>query len=186
VVSDSTRNFVGRYPRIVAGSCLFVGGVLAAVFVPRSLQRLVIGTMIVAFGLVYVWTITTLPPRPLAVPGKTLTIRDQLKRNRTLYMRTFVPVALAWVVAVTLFHAPLPKWQEQGLCVGGVLVVAVVGFLLVKNGLKCPRCGSTFGKERIAKLGRWTMDTRGPEELWDACPHCGVSFDEPWPDKYVN
>jgi len=179
-VADSTGNFIKRHPRIVGGVGLSVGCVLAAIFVPRSLQNLALGAMIVAFGMLYVWSITTLPPRPLAAPSKALTIRDQLKRNRTLYMRSVVPVAIAWIAAITLYHAPLPKWQEQGLAIGGALVVVLVGSLLVKNGLKCPHCACNFGKERIAKLGRWSMDTRGAEEIWDSCPRCSVSFDEPY------
>jgi rubredoxin len=52
--------------------------------------------------------------------------------------------------------------------------------LFIRNRLCCPRCGTDFRQERFAKLGRWSMDPRGAEELWESCPQCGVSFDEPY------
>jgi uncharacterized C2H2 Zn-finger protein len=87
----------------------------------------------------------------------------------------------AWVAVVTLFVTDISKIEQQTLAVGGCLTLFLIAWLFVRNKLRCPRCGSDFRKERIAKLGRFSLDTRGAADLWDACPHCGVSFNDLWP-----
>jgi hypothetical protein len=110
-----------------------------------------------------------------------LTIRQHLKRTNAYFQRIMVPVTAAWVAVVTLFVTDISKIEQQTLAVGGCLTLFLIAWLFVRNKLRCPRCGSDFRKERIAKLGRFSFDTRAAADLWDACPHCGVSFNDLWP-----
>jgi ribosomal protein S27AE len=69
-------------------------------------------------------------------------------------------------------------FYAQALSIGGGVAVALIASLFIRNRLRCPRCGTDFREARLEKLGRWSFDSRGSAGLWDACPHCGVSFDE--------
>ena len=66
------------------------------------------------------------------------------------------------------------------MTIAGLIVLEIVE-LFVKKRIRCPRCGTDFRKERLAKVGRWSLDLRMAADLWDACPHCGVSFNDPCP-----
>ena len=138
-----------------------------------------VAVLCVAFMAFYAWAITPLK-RPEAriagVPG--LTIREHLNRTSALFVRLMIPIAGAWVAAIMLFGTDMTKAHQQAMSVGGGVVGILIGSLFIRNRLRCPRCGSDFRKERFAKLGRWSFDSRAIADLWDACPHCGVSFDE--------
>ena len=175
-MNDTTRDYIRRHSKLVGGAGLFLGMVLAALFLPRSLEDVAILVLIVAFAVFYVCAEYPLP-RPAEV-GSSLTIRQQLKRTRTLFLRVLLPVVFLWIAYITLFYNRLPPLQRQALAVGVAVALMFIGSLLMRGSLHCPRCGTNFRQERIAKVGRWSMDARGTEDLWDSCPHCGVSFDE--------
>jgi hypothetical protein len=124
-------------------------------------------------------------PMPRLKPGLTgapaLTIGEHFNRTNAYFVRIMVPLGTAWVAGVVLFVTGIPKMQQNALAIGGGVALGLIGSLFIRNQLRCPRCGTDFRKERIAKLGRWSWDTRGTEELWNACPRCGVSFNDPWP-----
>jgi hypothetical protein len=111
------------------------------------------------------------------------TIGEYLRRTRAYSWRFFILVAMVWIATVLLMGSGIPLMQRLRPGIGGVAVLSAVMFLIVwlviRSRLRCPRCGADFRQERFAKLGRWSFDTRGTGELWDACPRCGVSFNDP-------
>jgi len=125
------------------------------------------------------WVIHTVLEMKSAPAGAALTIAEHLKRTKTYSELIEFPLMVLWPLAVWLFVTS----QDLGeyLVVFGLSVPPAIGWLFVKCHLRCPRCGTDFRKERTAKLGRWSGDTRGTETLWDACPRCGVSFSDSWP-----
>jgi hypothetical protein len=179
-MSQPIRDWARRHVRTVAVSFLVVGMLLSAVFLPRSAQNMAVGGLVVAMGAFYAWATTTLPRRPPTEPSPPLTIGDTLKRRRTLLVRIMVPVMIAWTVAVLWYPSTLTKMQKQLVAVGGSVVLFWILWFPLRQNFRCPRCGTDFKMERRAKLGRISFDQRGPEEIWDKCPNCGVSFNEPW------
>jgi hypothetical protein len=123
--------------------------------------------------------LTRLKPGLAGIPS--VTIGEHLKRTSAYFQRIMAPLCAAWGAGVVLFVTGMSRIQQQALAIGGGVALFLIGSLFVRNQLRCPRCGTDFRKERIAKLGRWSGDNRGTSELWDACPRCGVSFNDPWP-----
>jgi uncharacterized C2H2 Zn-finger protein len=136
--------------------------------------------LFVAFAAFFTWARTSLPRIAPKGPVRVVTIAEHFKRTRTLSVRIIVPIVALWVVLTDSYPLQLPKGERNALAIGGGAVLGVVGSVFMVRRLRCPRCGTNFKQDRLAKLGRWSFDTRGTEEIWDACPHCGVSFDEPW------
>jgi hypothetical protein len=181
-----TREFIRRHAAMVSVA-VFVGLAVLAAFVAAlfgrvSKQDVQIGAAVlcVAFAAFFTWARTSLPPIEPKGPIRVPTIAEHFKRTRTFFLRVIVPVVAVWVVLSDLWPPGLSKGERNALAVGGGVVLAVVGSLLMVRSLRCPRCGTSFGRERLAMLGRWSFDTRGTEEIWNACPRCGVRFDTPW------
>lgn len=151
--------------------------VVGAIFLPHY-HAFVIGACAVLLAAFFAWATSSMPRQTSAVSGLPETIGEHFKRKQTLFLRIAVPLCVAWVVVWTFYPAHLTKLQRNGPAIGGAVVLMIIAARLLR--IRCPRCHTDFSKERIAKVGRWSMDTRGTEELWDACPHCGVRFDERW------
>lgn len=99
----------------------------------------------VVIGVVVAWRRNALPPsKPSAGGVPTLTIGEHLRRTNAYFVRVAVPLACAWIAAVTLFVPGIPRWEKDALAIGGTVVGFLIGFLLVKNKLRCPRCGVSF------------------------------------------
>jgi hypothetical protein len=174
---NATREYLRRYPRLTGVVFMIVGTVLAAIFLPQSAAGPAMAALIVLFSVYFAWATTVVPKQP-NVTAPSLTIRDHFKRTRGLFVRIGVPVVCAWCVGVELYPSTLTKGQRQAWAIAGGVVLMFAATLFIKDRFKCPRCGTNFKHERWAKLGRWSMDMRNPEEMWDSCPHCGVSFNE--------
>jgi hypothetical protein len=175
---ETPFEYIKRHPKVAGG--MFVALIVSIVVLPRWAMPWVTGTYLVVFGSHYAWTITTLPKGTQTPLGKKFTIGDHLRRTRALYTRILLPIILAWIAVTTSYPPTLTKDQRMLLGVAGGTLIAILGFAFIKDKLKCPRCGSNFRKERIEVLGRFSTDARGAEDLWDACPSCGVSFKEPY------
>jgi len=109
-----------------------------------------------------------------------VTIREhfELVYRRTKYTVLAV-AAVPIVTAVMYLHvATVPLLAVvviTGLGIGFALRL-ITGWLF-----RCPRCCTDFEEERIKLLGRGSRDRRMYWVLWDACPRCGISFNDPWP-----
>jgi hypothetical protein len=174
---DSNREYIRRHAKVIGVVTMVLGGVLSAFFFP-GYMHVSVGALVVLFAVFYVWA-----EYPLQGRGSdqgVITIRQQFKRARTLFTRITVPMVALWCVGVIFYGTRLSKLQTQAWAVGGGVVLFFIAWLFIKDKVRCPRCGTDFKQDRIAKVGRWSMDARGTEDLWDRCPHCGVSFDEPY------
>jgi len=187
-MKEDTREWIRNRAGLIGVALMVLWGVLAAVvatFLPPTASRTIVkasaAVSVLGFAAFYAWAQFPMAPRKQSTIGNsTPTIGEQLKRTTALFQRTVMLVAVAWCVGVTLLAPNLPAAKRNGFAIIGGMVLFLAGWLLVRSRLRCPRCGTDFKKERIAKLGRWSMDTRQSTELWDACPHCGVSFNEPY------
>jgi hypothetical protein len=107
-----------------------------------------------------------------------VTIREHFQRfqNRVSYM---VVIGAVLVVAlVDLRYPHLTKLQNAAIAFLGGIALALLLLVFFRGRFKCPRCSADFRKLRRAQLGRFSTDRRMYWDLWDACPNCGVSFDE--------
>jgi hypothetical protein len=188
-MKDTTADWIRRHEQLVGWAVFFPSMIFAVILVvflvpPESRDfavRAVMAVCLVSFAAFYAWVRSPLTRLKSATAGiPVLTIGDHFKRTSAYHVRIMTPVLAAWIAGVLLFGAGLPKRQQQALAIGGGLVLSIPGWMFIRNQLRCPRCGTDFKRERFAKLGRWSFDTRGAAELWDACPHCGVSFNDPW------
>jgi ribosomal protein S27AE len=187
-MKEETIEWVRRHAELIGVAFMVLGGVVAAfvaalVFpnVGKTAIAVGVAVSVLAFAAFFVWArfpVARIQSSTTGIP--TLTIGQQLRRTRALFQRIVTFVLIAWVVGVTLLAPNLTAAERNGLAMVGALVLSFVGWLLVRNRLRCPRCGTDFKKERITKLGRWSMDTRGTADLWDACPRCGANFNEPY------
>jgi len=180
-MTETTREYIQRYARPIGAGFTLAGFIAATLILPRSYARAVTAVLFVAFAVFFVWARTPLPPKSSAPPAPGPTIREHLKRTRALLQRIMIPIVVAWGVGVTFYATGLSKGQQQAMAVGGGFLLLLIGWSFVRNQLRCPRCGTDFSKERSAQVGRLSFDTRGPEDLWDSCPRCGLSFNDPWP-----
>ena len=179
-MSENSREWIRRHAKAISVGLAVVGMIVGVVFFPHSIRETV-AVVIMLMALIIAWARAPLPHPKTSMGGiPALTIRDYLKRTNALFVRILVPLVVAWVVVVTLFVTDISKPRQQAWSVGGGIALSLIGSLFLRNRLRCPRCGTDFHKERIAKLGRWSFDTRTTEDLWDACPRCGVKFDEPY------
>lgn len=180
-MGQNLSQWIRQHVRGVATGLTFVGMTAGAVFFPHSVRGTVAVT-ILTLALMVAWAQTPLPrPQSLTAGIPPLTIRHHFKRTTAVFVRIMVPLLCVWVVAVTLFFTDIPKLQQQVWAIGGGVALAFIGSLFIRARVRCPRCGTDFRKEHIAQFGRWLFDTRTTTDLWDACPRCGVSFDEPYP-----
>jgi peptidoglycan/LPS O-acetylase OafA/YrhL len=166
---------------------LFLVAAVVAAFVGvfsghTSKQDVQVGTAVlcVAFAVFFIWARTLLPSIDPSRLSRVPTIAEHFKRTRVLSLRVVVPVVVLWIVLIDFIPLQLSKGEQSALAIGGGAVLGLLGSILMAAKLRCPRCGTNFKKERIAELGRRSFDTRGTEDIWNSCPHCGVSFDEPW------
>jgi hypothetical protein len=183
---ETTLDWIRRHAITIGLSFLFLGTILtagfSAFFAPQSghrPMRATVAVLCVAFMAFYAWATTALKrsESPVAgVPG--LTIREHLKRTTALFVRITVPLVGAWAAALSFFGTDMAKAHRQALGIGGGVATVLIASRLFRNRRRCPRCGSDFRKARFAKLGRWSFDSRGSADLWDACPDCAVSLDE--------
>jgi hypothetical protein len=112
--------------------------------------------------------------------GQAVTIREHFQRfvKRVTYI--VVAGALLVFVLIHLQYPHLTRLQNVTIGLLGGLPLAALLIVFFRGRFKCPRCGADFQKLRRAQVGRSATDHRMYWELWDACPNCGVSFNEPY------
>jgi hypothetical protein len=175
-MKEETRERIRSHAELIGVAFMVIAGLVAAFIasflfpnVAKTVVTAGVAVSVLAFAGFYEWA------RFSMAPGK-----SAIARTHALFQRIILLVVVAWCVGVTLLVPNVTAAKRNGIAIVGGSMLFLVGWLRVRNWLLCPRCGTDFKKDRIAKLGRWSLDTRGTTELWDACPHCGVSFNEPY------
>ena len=107
-----------------------------------------------------------------------MTIREHF---RDMYKRVSRwTTAVAFIAAAVMWMYP----QLNGFVIGLVIAVPLIGVLFAFRGrFRCPRCGAELSKLRRQEIRQRgfieaTLDRRLFWDAWNACPKCGVSFDE--------
>ena len=116
-----------------------------------------------------------------------MTIREHFKRvfDRIKYGCVALAIVL---VALTEWRYPhLTRLQNAGIGLLLGVPISAILVLVLRGRFLCPRCGTDLGKLRNREArnerrgrGWFSADRRLLWEAWDACPHCGVSFHEPY------
>lgn len=109
-----------------------------------------------------------------------MTIREHFQRIQKTFKIALIVVAFA-VLIPTFFL--WPKAPAMYYMVGGLVFATVSMAVMVpimSRIYRCPRCDSSYRKMRIDQRGRFNSDSRLYWDLWEACPHCGLSFNEQW------
>lgn len=113
-----------------------------------------------------------------------MTIREHFRRFQKRVNNARVAVGL---VAAVIFLWREPRGSQlapYAFGAGFALAWLAVFALFLRKRYVCPRCGADFIQLRREMLGRFNPDRRLYWDLWEKCPHCGVSFDEPWPEQH--
>ena len=186
-MKEETRDRIRSHAELIGVAFMLVAELVAAFIasflfpnVAKTVVAAGVAVSTLAFAGFYGWTRFPIAPGKSSIGIPIPTIGEQLKRTHALFQRIMLLVEVAWCVGVTLLVPNLTAAKRNGIAIVGGSMLFLVGWLLVRNWLLCPRCGTDFKKDRVAELGRWSLDTRGTTELWDACPNCGVSFNEPY------
>jgi len=140
-----------------------------------------VAVSVLAFTGLYGWARFPLALRKSSIAEiPILTIGERLKRRTCSFRESCC--SLAWHGAWAS-----RSWTEPDSRPGGTALRSSVAWCCsLSDGCSCATGYSTRAaaltskKGRIAKLGRWSVDICETTELWDACPHCGVSFNEPY------
>jgi predicted RNA-binding Zn-ribbon protein involved in translation (DUF1610 family) len=113
-----------------------------------------------------------------------MTIREHFVRVRNRILWAAVCVMVALLGLIWWLSEKLTKLKAEIAFV--VIVIILTGVLkrLFWGRFICPQCGTDLGKlfreEREREGVSARDDRREIWERWNACPKCGVSFDEDW------
>jgi ribosomal protein S27AE len=168
---DAISDWIRRHSIAVGFSLALIAAILIKLYV-SSADRGFAGKITAVIIAVAITCASAYLPRPRAAA----TIGAHLRRTYAFFLRILIPLIVGWVAAVTLYVQ-----HQQAQLLGAGVALYLIAVMIVKRRLRCPRCGTDFRQERAAELGPLSMDPRSPGELWDACPHCGVSFNDPLP-----
>lgn len=117
--------------------------------------------------------------RPGASPNGP-TIREHFQRSHRLKRMVLAACAVILVVMVRWRYQDLTRVQaDVFMAVLLVPIFIAVGSTAIGR-VKCPRCGSDLKELQSEQPDRTKRGLRKPWELWDSCPKCHVSFDEPY------
>ena len=111
-----------------------------------------------------------------------VTIREYFEGVYSRTVRTAIVVVIALAFLVRWRYPRLTRLEALiGLLIAG-LILAPVLVLWFRRQFVCPRCGASFQRLRKQQFGRFSSGRwRKFWDLWNACPQCGVRFDDPWP-----
>lgn len=109
-----------------------------------------------------------------------VTIREHFQRFMNSVSYIVVATAVLLVILIEFRYPHLTKLQNVAISLFIGIAFALLLMMFFRGRFKCPRCTADFRKLRRAQLGRFSTGRRMYWEIWDACPNCGVSFDEPF------
>jgi hypothetical protein len=101
-----------------------------------------------------------------------MTIREYCAHRSRLARKIAILVGVSWMLGWSAFQVlakmTINSWYVAGTA--ALLIACVMNVVLQRT--KCPRCGFSLRKV-VAQAASSTLPRV------DACPHCGVSLDEP-------
>jgi hypothetical protein len=115
-----------------------------------------------------------------------MTIREhygRLMRRITLG----IGVSVMSIAGILMWRFPALRSIFGGLVASAI--VAIPAIYIVKTRFLCPRCGANMNnvqREQTRTEGRQQGSTEWVDpglmfwQRWNACPQCGVGFDEPY------
>lgn len=108
-----------------------------------------------------------------------MTVREHYRRKFERLKWTFIACVGAVAVIWTFLYPHQSRLQsmEYGALMGVPAVLALWLVLRLK-WFPCPRCGADLFRQGFRE-GRQFF------EAIDACPKCGLSFDDPWPEGQI-
>jgi hypothetical protein len=116
-----------------------------------------------------------------------MTIREQFQRVYRRIQRWAVGGVIVLACLVTWRYPDLTRLQNLGISVLLGVAILVILALLLRRRFLCPRCGTDLGKLRRQEVrqerrarGWFNVPMRLFWDVWDACPHCKVSLDDPY------
>jgi cytochrome c biogenesis protein CcdA len=106
------------------------------------------------------------------------TIREHIRR-RVRWMSAIYVVGFALLFAPMVFVLATGRFNEyrelsNRTKIAGVLVIVLGAALMTR--IKCPKCDKPLGAVGMSLIGR-------RRNLVNFCPNCGLSLDEPMPQK---
>lgn len=111
----------------------------------------------------------------------TMTIREHYIR---VYRRITYSTIAATMVFIVFFNSRYPHLNfVQEIEFGFILALplSAVLLLLFRGRFICPRCHTDLAKWSRKSRRKWFVwDSRMFYDRWEACPNCGVGFNEPW------
>jgi len=112
------------------------------------------------------------------------TIREYFQRSHGFKRLLLTVCAVILAVIIKWRHQDLTRIQVDALM--GVLLLPIFFALgLTPIGrVRCPRCGCDLKQLQSEQLGRMKRGTGKPWEVWESCPKCHVSFDEPYSSRH--
>jgi hypothetical protein len=105
-----------------------------------------------------------------------MTIREYCALRMRLARRIAIPLGVIFLLGSAAFQVlakvRINSWYLAG--VAGLIIACVM--LPIFRWTRCPCCGQSLSKV-VASSGN------GRLPQLDACPHCGVSLDQPMPGR---
>lgn len=210
--SAMPRSWVSLWERapglVLSGTCICLGVMWAYYFIdlsgPKSLFKLsistkfwwvynhasrqglfmVCGIWLTLFGaalIVFVRSaISFLGPR---ISPNSPTIREHFQRAHRLKRLVLTACALTLGVLIRWHYQRVTRLEADAFMAVLLIPIFIALGLTPVGRCKCPRCGSDLDQLQPEQLGRMKRGTRKPWELWDCCPNCHASFDEPYSSR---
>jgi hypothetical protein len=105
-----------------------------------------------------------------------MTIREYLRFRHLTAVGFAVALGLAGYIVCFFLEASRPGLNTHPIVTAPLIAVVIVG-IATRWSLPCPRCKANLYKLRLAQFG--AKDRRPVWWVFDKCPNCGVSFDDP-------
>jgi hypothetical protein len=115
-----------------------------------------------------------------AVQSEPMTIREYYQRVQTWTKYVLAGVFITATFYIVFRYPKLPMWAYWVVGLGEAAVAMPILLVFMRRTYRCPGCEVNLMQLRVQKLGRRTGDRRMFWQIWDACPNCELSFDEPW------
>jgi hypothetical protein len=108
-----------------------------------------------------------------------MTIREHLRFRHLTALGFGVGLTLVGYIVCYFLEANRPGLNTHPLLTAPLVAILIVAIATRGGFDSCPRCKANLAKFSRAQFGG---DERRPVwQVFDRCPNCGVSFDDPYP-----